>query len=197
MPEGLEESLQPQDLADLLAWIRRTPGVFGAADPVAQQASLAQWRASASPRAELLRGSNPPLPYPSWLGRFPLHVCRQNIGQDRLFWETRVAPGTGRVILRWPAAMGLHSQRGSHFTLQIATQPLLDFDVTLDDAEWTSTTHDVALRYRVEERNDEDSNGILELEIDRARVPSDGRLRISIQASNNSSQRWFGIYELP
>jgi putative membrane-bound dehydrogenase-like protein len=197
MPEGLEGSLQPQDLADLLAWIRRTPGVFGAADPATQQASLAQWRAAASPRAEVLRGSNPPLPYPSWIGRFPLHVCRQNIGQDRLSWETRTTPGTGRVTLRWPAAMGLHSQRGSHFTLQIASQPLLDFDVTLDDAEWASADRGVVLRYRVEERNDEDSNGILELDLDRARVPTDGRVRISIQASNNSSQRWFGLYELP
>jgi putative heme-binding domain-containing protein len=197
MPEGLEESLQPQDLADLLAWIRRTPGVFGAADPATQQASLAQWRAAAPARAEGLRGSNPPLSYPSWMGRFPMHVCRQNIGQDRLAWETRATPGTGRVTLRWPAAMGLHSQRGSHFTLQIASQPLLDFDVTLDDAEWASADRGVVLRYRVEERNDEDSNGILELDLDRARVPTDGRLRISIQASNNSSQRWFGLYELP
>jgi putative membrane-bound dehydrogenase-like protein len=197
MPEGLEESLQPQDLADLLAWIRRTPGVFGAADPGAQSTSLAQWRTSASPRAEALRGSNPPLPYPSWMGQFPLHVCRQNIGQDRLSWETRTPAGSGRAILRWPVAMGLHSQRGSHFTLQIAGQPLLDFDVTLEDAEWVSTSHDIALRYRVEERNEEDSCGILELECDRARVPPDGRLRLSIQASNNSSQRWFGLYELP
>jgi hypothetical protein len=93
--------------------------------------------------------------------------------------------------------MGLHSQPAGNFTLNLAGQPLLDFHVTLDDAEWTSTDRSVVLRYRVEERNDEDSNGILELEIDRARIPADSRLRLSIQASNSSSQRWFGLYQLP
>jgi putative membrane-bound dehydrogenase-like protein len=197
MPEGLEESLQPQDIADLLAWIRRTPGAFGAAEPATQQAALAQWRASSQAQAEAFRSSNPPLPYPSWLGRLPLHFCRQNIGQDRLSWETRATPGSGRTTLRWAAAMGLHSQPAGNFTLNLAGQPLLDFHVTLDDAEWTSTDRSVVLRYRVEERNDEDSNGILELEIDRARIPADSRLRLSIQASNSSSQRWFGLYQLP
>lgn len=197
MPEGLEESLQPQDLADLLAWIRRTPGAFGAADPSAQQAALAQWRASNPALPEALRGSNPPLVYPSWLGRFPLHVCRQNIGQDRLSWESRTTPGTARVTLRWAAAMGLHSQPAGHFTLNLAGQPLLDFDVSLDDADWRSSDGSAVLRYRVEERNDEDSNGILELEVDRTRIPADSRLRLSIQASNSSSQRWFGLYQLP
>ncbi len=197
MPEGLEEALQAQDIADLLAWIRRTPGAFGGAEPAAQQAALAQWRASGPAQPEAFRSSNPPLPYPSWLGRFPLHFCRQNIGQDRLSWETRATPGTGRLTLRWAAAMGLHSQPTGHFTLHLASQPLLDFDVSLDDAEWTSTDRSAVLRYRVEERNDEDSNGILELEVDRARIPADSRLRLSIQASNSSSQRWFGLYQLP
>jgi putative membrane-bound dehydrogenase-like protein len=197
MPEGLEEGLAPQDLADLMAWLRRSPGVFGAADAATQSSLLARWGRSSPAPLERLGGSNPPLSYPSWMGTFPLHFCRQNLGQDRLSWETTVPPGTGRVTLRWPAAMGLQSTPKGHFTLNIAGQPALDFDVTLEDAEWTARAAQIVLRYRVEERNDEDSNGVLEIEIDRARVPADGRLRLSIQASNSGSQRWFGVYAVP
>ena len=197
MPEGLEEGMEPQDLADLIAWLRRSPAVFGAADPAGQKAALTRWHQSGPASLERPGGSNPPLSYPSWLGTMPLHLCRQNLGQDRMSWESTVPPGTGRVILRWPAAMGLHSTPKGHFTLNVEGQPALDFDVSLEDVEWTAASAQIVLRYRVEERNDEDSNGILELEMDRARIPADGRLRISIQASNNGSQRWFGVYAIP
>ncbi len=197
MPEGLEEGLPPQDLADLMAWLRRTPGGFGAADAATQKAALARWSQSSPASIERPGGSNPALPYPSWLGTMPLHFCRQNLGQDRISWETTVPTGTGRVILRWPAAMGLHSTPKGHFTLNIGGQPVLDFDVTLEDGEWAAASAPIVLRYRVEERNDEDSNGILELQLDRTRIPADGRLRVSLQASNSGSQRWFGVYAVP
>lgn len=194
MPEGLEESIDPSQMADLHAWITRAIPDFGSATPPAQADALRRWSESNPTAADNLRSVNPALAYPSWIGTHALHFCRQNIGQDRLSWEARFQPGTTPARFIWPAAMGFFSQPAGGFTLQIGGQPVLQFDVALEDAEWTSADRAVVLRYHVEERNAEDSNGRLECRVDPRLLPDDGRLHFSIQAANASSQRWFGLY---
>jgi hypothetical protein len=53
----------------------------------------------------------------------------------------------------------------------------------------------VQLRYQVEEAHAEDSNGVLILELPAPLEP--GPHRIVVSGSASSSQRWFGLYELP
>lgn len=194
MPEGFEAELTPQALADLLAWLRKMPGAFGQANATTQAGSRRRWHESRPSPLVSPRSSNPSLGYPSWLGYLPLHFCRQTIGQDRMSWTAPAPAGTGPVVFRWPAAMGFLSQPAGHFTLHLASQPVLEFDVSLEDRDWTSADGSVRMRYRVEEANAEDSNGVLEIELDPARIPADRSVRFSIQASNSASQRWFGLY---
>jgi hypothetical protein len=131
------------------------------------------------------------LPYASWLGRLPLRVCRQDTGTNRLEWVSRPAPGT--TTHRWPVAMGFRSQPGGHFVLRIEDLDEVEFDVAWDDAQWTTESGAGRLRYRVEERNNEDSNGVMELDL----APANGArpLRISVTGTPTGSLRWFGVYE--
>jgi putative membrane-bound dehydrogenase-like protein len=201
MPENLEQAMTQQDIADLLAWLKRAgPAQFGRA--TAEQAAEARIdfaKRGGSALARLVSAAEQ-LPYPSWLGRLPLAHCRQTDGRSRLVWE---AASAGRVSLggawqfRFPVAFGLRSQPEGKFQLSINGRQALQFDVTLDDAVWQSGDRTVVLRYEVMENNSEDSNGIATLEItDRKWVEQGKSVTIEVVGTAANSQRWFGVYLL-
>lgn len=227
MPEGFEQAMTPLEMADLIAWVKKSaPVPFGSAS--AEQATKA--------RAEFLRGGGKglarvlacaeQLPYPSWLGRLPMPYCRQNEGQNHLAWESfaphdvgpegvrssdraesEVArdgasgetPSTrsGFVTFRLPAAMGFASQPPGKFTLSVNGRSALDFDVTLTDQSWQSADDTVRLAYTVTENNSEDSNGILRIEVATSRLERGQAVQFEVTGSPSRSQRWFGLYLLP
>ena len=196
MPEGLEQAMSPQDMADLIAWLKASAlAQFGGAS--AEQAAAA--------RAEFTRNtaSTPPevvtcverLPYPSWMGRLPLAYCRQSAGQERLVWKAPPSSATGgRATFRFPAAMGFISEPQGKFTLKLNGRSVLDFDATLTDATWESADGKLRMSYNVQETNSEDSNGILSIEVAKAWLAADGTAEFEALGSPSRSQRWFGIY---
>ena len=195
MPEGLEQGLQPQALADLLAWVRG--GVvagFGSASPDAAQAAIRTL--GATPFQRIRSGGR--LEYPGFVGRQPLAHCRQSAGETELVWDAAApVPEGGRVRFRFAAAMGLVSQPSGSFQLRIGDHGPVRFDVTLEDEEWSDAPGAVRIRYTVRERNAEDSCGPLELEIPADWVTPGVPVRFTVTASDSASQRWFGLYELP
>ncbi len=195
MPEGLEQSLTPADLADLIAWIKSTPAAFGSAG-TEQAATARQQFASLNPaKVTQLESPYDPLPYTSWLGTLPLHYCRQTDGQSRLTVRFEApAPSGGTVLLRFAAAMGYASQPAGKFTLRLNGTVLLDFDVALDDSTWRSADGRAVLRYLVRENGGQDSNGVLELEVASDLLKPAGNA-LEVTGSANDSQRWFGVYQ--
>jgi len=191
MPEGFEEALTPQAMADLAAWVREAPRSFGMASPEQARANRERWAQQAPSGTGNFHCVEPMIPYASWLGRLPLRVCRQDTGTNRLEWVSRPAPGT--TTHRWPVAMGFHSQPKGHFVLRIEDVDEVEFDVALDDTQWTTESGAGRLRYRVEERNNEDSNGVMELDLAPANAARP--LRISVTGTPTGSLRWFGVYE--
>ena len=192
MPEGFEESLPPQAMADLAAWVREAPRPFGMASPDQARANRDRWTKQAPSGTGDFRCVEPVLPYASWLGQLPLRVCRQDTGTNRLEWVSRPAPGS--TVHRWPVAMGLQSQPKGHFVLRIEDVGEVEFDVAMDDAQWPLDPPGAGrLRYRVEERNNEDSNGVMELEL--PNTAATRPLRISVTGTPTGSLRWFGVYE--
>src|SRR5439155_5535462 len=170
MPEGLEQSLAPQYVADLIAWIKQgAPSLFGSS--TAEQAVRA--------RAEFLKpGSNglakiisasEQLNYPGWLGRLPLFHCRQTDGRSKLVWQADIvasdSPSNSTQLFRLPVAMGFISQPSGKFELKLNGKHALDFDVTLSDQIWESDDSKVRMRYTVMENNAEDSNAPLVIEV--------------------------------
>jgi len=208
MPEALEQAITPQDMADLIAWIKKsTPLPFGGAS--VEQAAKA--------RAEFLKsGVNgladivtcaERLPYPSWMGRLPMPYCRQSEGQNRLEWRTAPVsiPGAaGRretnisgaivVTFRLAVAMGFVSQPPGKFTLSLNGRTAIEFDVSLADRTWASTDGRVRMDYTVMENNSEDSNGVLVIEVAADLLVPGRPATIEVLGSPSNSQRWFGVY---
>ncbi len=200
MPEGLEQGLAAQDLADLIAWLRGAkPARFGSA--TAEQATKARRDFAEAGAATAIRVERAVerLPYPSWLGRWPLAYCRQNAGQERLVWTARAGgrPGDhGRTTFRFPAAMGLQSEAAGGFTLRINGRGVpVPFDVTLSDQSWASADGRVRMIYSVREANAEDSCGELAVEVaeEPGQSPAEP-VQFEVTGAAKGSQRWFGIY---
>ena len=198
MPVGLEQDLSAQDLADLIAWIKTVPASFGSASP--QQAALAkeQFLATATAKLAKLASTHDALRYPSWLGPVPLFYCRQTNGQSQVKWEAtpcEIEP-SGVRRFRFPVAMGYGSQPRGSFTLCMQGHKQVDFDVSLDDAEWSSDDGRVRVHYVARESNAEDSCGVFELEADASLLPATTPVLFEVSGSASNSERWFGIYQL-
>jgi putative heme-binding domain-containing protein len=211
MPEGLEQAMTPAEVADLIAWIKKSaPAPFGSAS--AGQITMARSefvKQGGTPPAKVLAAGGQ-LPYSGWLGRLPLAFCRQDEGMSRLAWEmtptrplTRpsdtISPSGGEdsVAFRVPAAMGFLSQPSGKFTLRLNGRRLFDFNVALADATWQSEDGRARMNYTIMEANDEDSCGVLEISVAGDLAKQGEAARFEVLGSGARSQRWFGLYLLP
>jgi putative membrane-bound dehydrogenase-like protein len=201
MPEGLEQNLNPQDMADLIAYLKTSPRPFGSA--TAEQAEQAKTKFLASGMNGLARlvSTVEQLPYPSWMGSLPLACCRQTDANSKLLWETAPVPAELKPesphLFRLAAGMGFASQPSGKFELRLNNKVLLQFDVALTDQSWQSTDGKVRMNYTVLENNSEDSNGILEIEIPGSFLQPGQPSSFKVTGSAANSQRWFGIYLVP
>ena len=127
--------------------------------------------------------------------------CRQTDGQSKLVWETMPVrtdlKANETEQFRLPAAMGFLSQPSGNFQLLINGKPGMEFNVTLNSQTWQSDDGRVRMNYTVLENNDEDSCGILQIEVTAALLEPGKPLRFEVIGSAAESQRWFGVYLLP
>jgi putative membrane-bound dehydrogenase-like protein len=202
MPEGLEQAISPQDLADLVAWLKQNaPAPFGSATP--EKTARARERLGQSGLNGLARVtfSSEQLTYPSWLGSLPLAHCRQTDGRSRVSWETEPAPAPFQpgefYSFQLPAAMGFISQPSGAFALSLNGRPVLNFNVELNDHLWESADGRVRMTYTVKENDAEDSNGPLVLAVAGSLLEAGKPVRFEVTGSAANSQRWFGVYALP
>jgi hypothetical protein len=139
--------------------------------------------------------------YPSWLGNLPMAFCRQTDGKSKVSWLT--APTSAEMQkdkfynFRFAAGLGYLSNPNGKFVLRVNGKSVLDFDVTLSDANWRSKDGRVLMRYEVMENNAEDSNGILTISLRGDLLTASQPVNFEVIGSAANSQRWFGIYLLP
>jgi putative membrane-bound dehydrogenase-like protein len=202
MPEGLEQNLTPQDLAHLIAYLKQSgPQTFGRASPeLAARARTEFVKAGANGVAKILASAGQ-LPYAGWLGTLPMPFCRQSDGKSKLVWETMPVrtdlKPTEKAEFRLPAAMGFLSQPSGKFQLLINGNPGLEFDVSLSSQTWRSEDGRSGMNYTVMESNDEDSCGILQIDVAGALLDPGKPARFEVTGSAAGSQRWFGVYLVP
>ncbi|MFM8360940.1 MAG: c-type cytochrome, partial [Verrucomicrobiota bacterium] len=198
MPEGLEEGLGDQDLADLIAWLRQVPAPFGQAAEGQVRDARRAFRSDQPTPLLRLECTGEVLEYPGWLGRLPLHACRQTDGASRVTWQARVPPAgpAGHHRFRFAAAMGYLSQPAGRFTLHVHGRASVDFDVALEDREWVGPDGKLRLRYTVQERNGEDGCGLLEIEAAPGWLAEGETIWLEVVGTASQSQRWFGLYQV-
>ncbi|HWF19017.1 MAG TPA: c-type cytochrome, partial [Verrucomicrobiae bacterium] len=199
MPEGFEQSINQQELADLIAYLKTAPAQFGSADGERAASALAQFRAEGNSLAKVVSASEE-ISYASWLGTLPLEHCRQTDGKSRVIWQSAPLPAElkagGSQQFHFPIGMGWFSAPPGKFTLSINGQPALEFNVALDDHAWQSADGKVQMSYTVMEKNSEDSNGALLIEVPNSLFEPGKPVTFEVTGSASDSQRWFGIYRI-
>ena len=202
MPEGLEQSMAPQDLADLIAWLKKgAPPSFGSAGiDQAAEARAEFFQGGAEGLAQVVSASEQ-MEYPSWLGRLPLLHCRQTDGHSKVAWQTGIVPSdlppNSVHKFRLAVAMGLLSQPAGKFQFYLDARHVLDFDVSLSDQVWQNSDGTVRMLYTVMENNAEDSNGSLVIQVASSLLEAGKAATFEVVGSAAQSQRWFGVYLLP
>ncbi len=198
MPEGFEQAMNPQDLADLIAYLKTSPAPFGSASSEKAANARKRFLADGANGVVKVLSASEQIDYPCWLGILPLEHCRQTDGKSKVSWQSAPAPDglkpDGTSQFRMPAAMGMLSAPAGKFTLWLNGKAALDFDVTLNDKIWQSADGRVQMVYTVMENNNEDSNGVLLIEVANSLVEAGKPVTFEVTASAANSQRWFGVY---
>ncbi len=199
MPEGLDAVLTPQDTADLIAFIRGSaPAAFGRADAAVAERARLDFIRSGSGLLKVTREAGA-LPYPGWAGTRPLHFCRQSAGENLLEWEAKPdgqAATDGMVTFRFAAGMGYFSQPAGKFEFRLNGGDAMEFNVSLTDQTWRSSSGQVSMHYSVLEANAEDSCGIMVITAPAALLTAGKAVTFSVAGSDSASTRWFGVYEV-
>jgi hypothetical protein len=197
MPEGLEEGLEPGDLADLIAFLRSGPvplDSIPAERAAAARAELANLGLDGC--ASVVRAWDLFL-QPTWFGPCTMHYCRQTDGTAKVAWRTQPVPadlgGAAEHSFRFAAAIGFLSQPDGEFTLSLYGRPLLQFDVAIDDALWQSRDGRVSLHFECRAANREDATGIMTLTVPADLLRPGLSAELEVTGSPASSQRWFGV----
>ncbi|MDB6124344.1 MAG: putative rane-bound dehydrogenase [Pedosphaera sp.] len=198
MPEGFEQAMNPQDMADLIAYLKTSPAPFGSASEEKAASARKKFVADGINGVAKVVAASEDLPYPSWMGTLPLKHCRQTDGNSKVTWQSApLAPdlkADGVSQFRLPAAMGYLSGPAGKFQLQLNGKTVLDFDVSLNDKTWQSKDGKVQMAYTVMENNNEDSNGVLSIEVANSLLEAGKPATFAVVGSATQSQRWFGLY---
>src|SRR5213075_2846587 len=92
MPEGLEQNMTPQDLADLISYLNSGAHPLGSATPEEAEAARKRFFALGYNGAAKILTTSEQEPHTGWMGTLPLASCRQGQGQNRLAWISEVIP---------------------------------------------------------------------------------------------------------
>ncbi len=200
MPEGLDQGIPPQAMADLIAFLKTSPRAFGSATADQAEAARTKFLADGMNGLAKVTTAAEQLDYPSWLGELPLAHCRQTDGKSRLAWQTAPAPADLKpdaiVQFRLPVGMGFQSQPAGTFDLRLNGKHALTFEVALASKSWSGDDGRVSMHYTVMENNTEDSNGVLLINVAGALLEAGKPATFEVVGSASGSSRWFGVYQL-
>jgi putative membrane-bound dehydrogenase-like protein len=198
MPDGLEQVIPPQDMADLIAYLKTSPRAFGSATAAQAAAARKQFLAGGMNGLAKVTSAAEQTDYPCWLGVLPFAHCRQSDGKSKLVWQTAPAPADltpeSTVSFRLPIGMGFQSQPSGTFDLRLNGKPVLTFDVALTDGTWQGADGRVSMSYTVMENNSEDGNGVLLIKVPGALLAAGQSATFEVIGSAANSLRWFGVY---
>jgi len=198
MPDGLEQSMTPQDLANLIAYLKTSPRPFGTTTADQAEAARKNFLSVGCNGVGKIVAAADRLPYPSWLGTLPMPYCRQTQDQSRLAWQTVPVPAdlntNATYQFRLAAGMGFVSQPSGKFELRLNDKPVLEFNVATTDQSWQNADGKVKMNYTVMENNSEDSNGVLMIDVAGSLLAPGKPGNFEVIGSPSNSQRWFGIY---
>jgi putative membrane-bound dehydrogenase-like protein len=200
MPEGLEQNMSPQDLADLISYLNSAPHPLGSATPEQAAAAKKNFLATGSQGIARIVAEGEHGPHESWMGELPLAACLQAEGQNRLAWETPpvatdLKPGESNEF-RLAVSMGYGGGPPGRFILKLNNHHVLEFDVALHDQAWHSTDGKVEMTYMAMQDSPDESNGLIDLTVSDSLLEAGKGATFEVIGPAAKSRRWFGAYVL-
>jgi putative heme-binding domain-containing protein len=200
MPEGLEQNMTPQDLANLIAYLNSAPHPFGTT--TTEQAAAAKKKFLAVGKngiAKVLKAGDEQA-HQSWMGELKLAACRQVDGKSFLTWESEPAPAdaqaNGSYEFRLPVSMGGSSGPSGTFTVRVNGKAELGFGVALHDRAWHTTDGKLEMSYLTMEDSVHESNGILTFTVNGALIEAGKPVTFEVVGATPGTQSWFGVYQV-
>jgi putative membrane-bound dehydrogenase-like protein len=200
MPEGLEQNISPQDLANLIAYLNSAPHPLGSATAAQAEAAKKRFLTDGTNEVSRIIEANAREPHASWMGELPLAVCAGRLpgSPARLAWETSPVPGelkpTDVHEFRLPVSVGHRGNQAGKFSLRLNARPVLDFGVALHDQSWQSTDGSVRMSYLVMEDSVQESNGILTITVPAALLQPEKPAAFEVTSPSPNNGIWFGVY---
>lgn len=199
MPEGFEQAINHQNMADLIAFLKGgAPRPFGSSTAESSAAARAGFQNSKPNGVAKITTASEVIDYTSWLGVLTFAHCRQTDGNARLVWQTAAVPktfkATEREAFRFAGGLGHFTQPTGKFDLKLNGKKVLEFGVVLEDHVWSSPDGAVKMSYQVKENSAEDSNGIFTIDVAGALLKPGEPATFEVTGSAANSLRWFGIY---
>lgn len=191
MPEGLEKDLSPQDMADVIAFVRSRID----AKPQAAEGRRLLTEAGANGIAEVVFSSGKKK-VSNWLGEIETPYCTSGNGTSRVTWRT--APLTSSSdrtkpqLFRLAVAMSTGNNLPGKFQLRWNGGPSVDFMPVITDAVWSSTEGGAVMRYLVMATERDESSGVLEIELPGDAVSLSG-VAFTIISQNSAGRSWVAL----
>jgi putative membrane-bound dehydrogenase-like protein len=199
MPEGLDQNMSPQDLANLIAYLNSAPHPFGTATAEQAEAAKKKFLAAGNNGVAKIISAGEQSPYPGWMGKLPLSSCWQFEGKSKLTWETApVSTDLQRDAVcefRLPISIGSKSNPPGTFLLKLNGKPVINFGIALHDRAWHSDDGKVQMSYLVMEDSVHESNGIMTLSVSGSLLETGKPAMFEVIGQTPKTQSWFGIYQ--
>ena len=168
MPEGLEKELGKQDLADIIAFLQSAPVPAGAVDAGLAAANLRRLREAGAIGVDAVVSADSRSHVSTWLGRVEMAVCSGE-RDSTLVWNSPAVPETTdplqRRLLRIPFVVGNDEDDPVRAKLQVNGNPVLDLDLQLGDAAFSSADGRTIARFLAMEIGTDRASGVLEVEL--------------------------------
>jgi putative heme-binding domain-containing protein len=199
MPEGLEQNMSPQDLANLIAYLNSAPHPFGTTTTEQAEAAKKKFLAVGQNGIAKIIKAGEEQPHQSWMGELPLSTCRQSEGKAFLTWQSDPAPAdiqaTNTYDFRLPVSMGMTSTSGS-FALKVNGADALNFAVALHAMAWHTQDGKIQMSYLPMEDSAKESNGILTLTLAGSLLEPTKPITFEVLGATPTTKSWFGIYQI-
>ena len=200
MPEGLEQNMEPQDLANLIAYLNSAPHPVGTASGEQAAAAKRKFLAIGHNGVAKILSAGEQSSHVSWMGDLPLSACRQIEGSAKLTWETETVPSdvqpAATYEFRLPISVGATSGSPGTFSLRLNNQTVIGFGVALHDQAWHSADGKVHMSYLVMEDSVRESNGILTISVSGSLLTPGKPATFEVVGATPKTGSWFGIYKL-
>jgi putative heme-binding domain-containing protein len=199
MPEGLDQNMSPQDLANLIAYLNSAPHPFGTATGEQAEAAKKKFLAVGNNGLGKIISAAEQISYPGWMGNLPLSLCRQAEGKSKLTWQTEPVPSDLQPgafhEFRLAVSIGSKSSPPGTFSLRINGKPVIDFGVALHDQAWHGGDGKVNVSYLTMEDSPRESNGIMTVSVSASLLQPGKPAIFEVVGQTPKTTSWFGIYQ--